>query len=266
MNQNQIKDQIRSEKKKNQIELHTLNKESKFNSIKSWNQLKQTQNQWKTTKPLTILRTVIPKLSSGSNPFSKNSDPSPFFPVKPGLDPDRRCSEPLPGFRVSSRKSPPPLLKPLKAFLAGWNSILLCEAMEEKPLDRGSKWSECPPGWVSDPKLATKLPVIKSSKLVFQRAVELCRISLWFYRLSPLKRWRLGVWGLGVWEAEAFRLLRKRKRKREWEALNPKVVEDFWCTKDYGGPRRRGLVVLFADLPRLDYAYDYDFLDFTTNL
>lgn len=44
------------------------------------------------------------------------------------------------------------------------------------------------------------------------------------------------------------------------------MVEDFWCTKDYGGPRRRGLVVLFADLPRLDYAYDYDFLDFTTNL
>jgi hypothetical protein len=43
MNQNQIKQQIKREK--NQIELHTLNEESKFNSTKFRNQLKQTQNQ-----------------------------------------------------------------------------------------------------------------------------------------------------------------------------------------------------------------------------
>lgn len=259
MNQNQLN--TKSENKKTNWATHTLNQESKFNSIKFRNQLKQTPNQWKPTptKPLTILRTVIPKLSSGSNPFSKNSDPSPFFPVKPdwaGLDVERRCSELPLGFRVSSRKSPPPLLKPLKAFLAGWNSILLCNTADE-PLDRGSERSECPPGWISDPKLATKLPVIWSSKLVFQRAVELCRVLLWFYRLSALKRWRLGVWGLGVWEAEAFRLLLKRKKKkREREALNPNAVEDFWCTKDYGGSRSRRLFLLIADLPHLDYAYD----------
>ena len=112
----------------------------------------------KKQKPLTIFRTVIPKLSSGSNPFSKNSDPSPLFPWEPNWpDPDRLWSEPPPGFRVSSRKSAaaPPLLKPLNGFLAGWNSIFRWNREEEDPDDvEAGEGSDC---WISDPKLASKV-------------------------------------------------------------------------------------------------------------
>ena len=113
----------------------------------------------KKQKPLTIFRTVIPKLSSGSNPFSKNSDPSPLFPWEPNWpDPDRLWSEPPPpGFRVSSRKSAaaPPLLKPLNGFLAGWNSIFRWKREEEDPDDvEAGEGSDC---WISDPKLASKV-------------------------------------------------------------------------------------------------------------
>jgi len=66
---------------------------------------------------LTILRKVIPKLSSGSKPYSENSEASCFL----ATEPEGRGSEEE-GFRVSMWKS---LEKPLKGFLTGRNTMFL---------------------------------------------------------------------------------------------------------------------------------------------
>lgn len=67
---------------------------------------------------LTILRIVLLKVSSRSNPFSNRSDPSRFF--KDGEE-KKACllAEEELGFKVSILKSDLPLEKPLKGFLAG---------------------------------------------------------------------------------------------------------------------------------------------------
>ena len=73
-------------------------------------------------KKLTILRKVIPKLSSGSKPYSENSEPSCFLAAADeAAEPGVRGSEVL-GFSVSRWKSEE---NPLNGFLAGWNSISL---------------------------------------------------------------------------------------------------------------------------------------------
>lgn len=67
---------------------------------------------------LTILRKVIPKLNSGSKPYSENSEASCFL----ATEPEGRGSEEEEGFRVSTWKW---LEKPLKGFLTGRNTIFL---------------------------------------------------------------------------------------------------------------------------------------------
>lgn len=70
---------------------------------------------------LTILRKVIPKLSSGSKPYSENSEASCFLATEPeGRGSEEEEEEE--GFRVSMWKS---LEKPLKGFLTGRNTMFL---------------------------------------------------------------------------------------------------------------------------------------------
>lgn len=74
---------------------------------------------------------VLLKVSSRSNPFSNESDPSRF--LKDGEE-KKACllAEEELGFKVSILKSDLPLEKPLKGFLAGWNSIFLKTAEAEE--------------------------------------------------------------------------------------------------------------------------------------
>lgn len=68
--------------------------------------------------PAPILRKVIPKLSSGSKPYSENSEASCFLVA---AEAEEAGSEEE-GFRVSMLKS---LENPLKGFLTGMKTIFL---------------------------------------------------------------------------------------------------------------------------------------------
>lgn len=94
-------------------------------------------------KQLTILRMVLLKVSSRSNPCSNGSDPSDL--LDEGEEKARLLAEE--GFKVSILKSEPRLEKPLKGFLARWNSIFLktAEAEEDETAARDPSW----PVWIS---------------------------------------------------------------------------------------------------------------------
>ena len=71
---------------------------------------------------------VLLKVSSRSNPCSNGSDPSDL--LDEGEEKARLLAEE--GFKVSILKSEPRLEKPLKGFLARWNSIFLKTAEAEE--------------------------------------------------------------------------------------------------------------------------------------
>lgn len=106
-------------------------------------------------KELTILRKVIPMLSSGSKPTSENSVTSCFLEVEADIP----GSEEEEGFRVSMWKS---WEKPLNGFFTGMKTIFLGKGV--MPLVEGSIWFG---GWISINETSTIGAV---QKLLFRRA------------------------------------------------------------------------------------------------